>query len=204
MLSLARFWAKNRGRGAFLRVTTQADARWVMRQTETDQRAEQVRTALEAYEGPLLRYALRFTTDVETARDIVQDTFLSLCRAERVPCDGGLKAWLFTVCRNRALDLWRKERRMTPLDETQLRERPGDAPPASTVLERRERADHVLALVGALPERQQEVIRLKFQEGLSYREISEVTGHSVSHVGVLLHHAMATLRRRLSEFAAEA
>jgi RNA polymerase sigma-70 factor (ECF subfamily) len=44
---------------------------------------------------------------------------------------------------------------------------------------------------------QQEVIRLRFQSGLSYKEISGVTGMTVNHVGVVLHNALKTLREEL-------
>ena len=56
----------------------------------------------------------------------------------------------------------------------------------------------VLGVLGTLPENQQEVIRLKFQHGLTYREIAGVTKHSVSHVGVLIHAGMKTLRQKLA------
>ena len=53
------------------------------------------------------------------------------------------------------------------------------------------------ALTAKKFENQREVVRLKFQAGLSYAEISRVTGHSVSNVGFLLHTALKTLRRQM-------
>lgn len=58
--------------------------------------------------------------------------------------------------------------------------------------------DHLLSLVAALPCNQREVVQLRFQGGLAYKEIAEVTGHSVSHVGVLLHEAIKHLRQQLA------
>ena len=52
----------------------------------------------------------------------------------------------------------------------------------------------LLRVLATLPMNQQEVVRLKFQAGLSYREISYITGLSVSNVGFLLHTALARLR----------
>jgi RNA polymerase sigma-70 factor (ECF subfamily) len=63
--------------------------------------------------------------------------------------------------------------------------------------ERRDSAGQVMEMLDRLPANQQETIRLKFQNGLSYREISAVTGLSVSHVGVLIHTGLKTLRGRL-------
>ncbi len=55
----------------------------------------------------------------------------------------------------------------------------------------------MLKLLGTLPASQQEVVRLKFQGGLSYREISQITNLSVTHVGVLIHTALNKLRSQL-------
>lgn len=68
------------------------------------------------------------------------------------------------------------------------------------LMETAEAHEAVLRLIDQLPANQQEVIRLKFQNGFSYKEISRITALSVSNVGVLIHHAVARLR---SEFAAQ-
>jgi RNA polymerase sigma-70 factor (ECF subfamily) len=157
-----------------------------------------VRAAVAEFETPLLRYALRFTHgDLEGARDIVQDSFLRLCRARRSEVDGHLAQWLYTVCRNRALDLYRKEGRMTEVSPPSPDLAVSPQPGPSAALERRETLGSVLALVATLPPRQQECIRLKFQQGLSYKEISGITSFTVSYVGVLIHEGMKTLRARL-------
>ena len=75
--------------------------------------SEFIKRALEQYESPLIHYALRLTGNLDRARDVVQDTFLKLCRQPCGSFDGNLARWLFTVCRNGAFDLLRKERRMT-------------------------------------------------------------------------------------------
>lgn len=62
------------------------------------------------YEGPLIRYAARITGDLERGRDAVQETFVQLCRQKRADLDGHLRQWLYTVCRNAALDIQRKEK----------------------------------------------------------------------------------------------
>ncbi len=152
--------------------------------------------AVDRYEGPLLRYTRRITGDVETARDVVQEAFLRLCREEPATVDGHLAQWLFTVCRRRALDVLKKESRMkaSPQD-TVLDRATCDTP--SQAAQRRETTARVLELLDRLPANQQEVVRLKFQGGLSYREISNVTGLSLTNVGYLIHTAIQTLRNQL-------
>ena len=68
--------------------------------------------------------------------------------------------------------------------------------PASAA-ELQEDAHRANAALDRLPENQQEVIRLKIEHGLKYREIAEVTGLSISNVGFLLHQGLHTLRRQL-------
>lgn len=153
-----------------------ADPRWV---SET----------MERYEAQLVRYAFRITLDLERARDVVQDTFIRLWEADRTELDGSLAAWLFTVCRNRALDVIRKDRRMVSLTEAEEISAP------SPEAESKADARTMLEALGRLPARQQEVLRLKFQNGLSYKEISAVTGLSVSNVGFVIHTGVMTLRR---------
>jgi RNA polymerase sigma factor (sigma-70 family) len=160
-------------------------------------KAEWVRAALREHEGPLTRYAAQITGDPERARDVVQDTFVRLWAEEPARLNGRLTQWLFTVCRNRALDLRRKENRMTPLTDMELETREGVEPSPSTVVERRESAGQLLKLLDTLPPNQREVVRLKFQNDLSYQEISHITNLSVSNVGFLLHTALKTLRQRI-------
>lgn len=163
-------------------------------------KAAWIRSVLAAYEGQLTRYALRFVGDVERARDVVQETFLRLWKADREQVEDHVAEWLFTVCRNRAIDVRRKESRMTVVGEIRGERGPEQGrPPESPldVTERRQATRGVLAAMEKLPEKQQEVIRLKFQNGLSYREISRVTGYSVTNVGYLLHTAIQKIRKQV-------
>lgn len=166
---------------------------------ESTFRSEFVRAALERYEAALVRYAFGITRDLETARDIVQDTFLKLCDQPPEAVDEHLAQWLFTVCRNRALDVNRKESRMTPLiDEQMERVAALDASPSAQA-EQRDTTRNLLNLIDQLPQNQREVVRLKFQEQLSYEEIAAATSLSATNVGFLLHTAIRTLRARLAK-----
>ena len=151
---------------------------------------------LRRFEIPLLQYATRITGDRERARDVVQETFVQLQRSARDQVDAAPAKWLFTVCRNRALNVCRKERRLTFLDDGILSAREVPDPGPAEQLEQKEAGGFLLRILGTLPPRQQEVLQLKFQNDLSYQEISEVTNLSVSHVGVLIHTALKNLRQR--------
>ena len=169
-----------------------------MRGWTGDGRDEFVRAALDRFEADLFRYARRLLGDAEAARDAVQETYLRLCRQEPAAVVNRLPAWLYAVCRNQALDARRRRKGSATLDDMPLSEEPG--PPES--LEAADAASRLLILVDQLPETQREVIHLKFAGGLSYREIADVTGHSVSNVGFLIHRGVTTLRERLRRIEA--
>ena len=73
---------------------------------------------------------------------------------------------------------------------------PGDSP--AMLCQRSEETEKLRELVDQLPERQRELLHLKIHGQLSYREMAEATGISVSNVGFLLHQAMRTLREKLT------
>lgn len=159
-------------------------------------------TFIREVQPALLAYARSLVRDEQTARDIVQETFLRLFR--KPPAAGFTKAWLFSVCRTRAIDLWRSRHEFTLtsdsedggtdffdrlLDETAVQ--PGEA------MQNAETAAEVFHHIEALPARQRELVRLKFQAGLSYKEIAKATGLTVTNVGFLLHTALQTLRTKI-------
>lgn len=149
-------------------------------------------------QAPLLRYATRLLRDPDRARDVVQDTFVKLLAESRASLDGHAVEWLFTVCRNRALDILRKESRVRPLDpDTDIRATSTEPRPGQK-LEQADALAAILHQVAHLPPNQQEVVRLKFQQGFSYKEIARITGLSVSNVGFLIHTAVSRLRADLA------
>jgi RNA polymerase sigma-70 factor (ECF subfamily) len=158
--------------------------------------------ALDRYESHLVRYATWILGDIERAREVVQETFLRLCKEQPARVGDHLAQWLFTVCRNLAFDVRKKENRMSPLTEPEMVTAAYEAygePGAS--LEREETMSHVLRVMESLPANQREVLRLKFQSDLSYKEISEITRLSVTNVGFLIHTAIKTLRKEMLESA---
>ena len=155
------------------------------------------------FELPLLQYATRIIGDRERARDVVQETFVQLQRAPREQVDTAPAKWLFTVCRNRALNVCRKERRMTFLDDAFLETREAAEPQAFDSIQQSEARVFLTRILATLPPRQQEVLQLKFQNDLSYQEIAEITNTSAGSVGVLIHTALKTLRTRYAAAATD-
>ena len=158
-----------------------------------------IEAIVSRYERPLCQYAYRLTGNFDAARDAVQDTFLKLCR-EGVLEDDRVAPWLFRVCRNRCIDVLRKEKPMQTLTDAQaaILPAPGRSPAEETGL--RESVSLLLRKLAQLPANQAECIRLKFQHQMSYREIAAVTALSETNVGYLIHVGIQTLRQQAAHF----
>ncbi|HQU45147.1 MAG: hypothetical protein B7Z73_19685 [Planctomycetia bacterium 21-64-5] len=160
---------------------------------DSNRRRDRVLAALDAYESRLLRYAQRLTDgDVNLARDIVQHAFLQLCRQPPHAQNGQLGSWLYAVCRNRAIDLKRRNFHLEPFAGDE-RDAPGREVDPADELETRDAGELVRRAMETLPERQQEVVAL-WSEGFAYREISEITGATENYVRVMVHRALQALR----------
>jgi len=150
---------------------------------------EWFRSMIVQYEQRLIRYSTRITGQREGAREVVQEAFLRLWQAEDQSLDR-VGPWLFRVCRNKAIDLLRRDKKITTVSIDSMSELGNQTEEQSFT----EHESDLLTALNKLPEIQQEIVRLKFQEDMSYADISEVTGLSVSNVGYLLHVAIKTLR----------
>ena len=109
-----------------------------------------IQEVVARYERPLCQYAFRLTGNYESARDAVQDVFLKLWRAEVLE-DERTAPWLFRVCRNRCIDMLRKEKPMQPLTDLQaaVLPDPGRSPAEETGL--RESVSLLLPPLAQLP-----------------------------------------------------
>src|SRR5262245_6778486 len=173
-----------------------------MRSGRTAKR-EEFEEIIHRFELPLLQYAGRITGNREQARDVVQETFVKFQRRRALRREDEPATWLFTVCRNAALNVCRKERRVMYVDEEVIERRESDQPMPFDRLEQEEATGFLLRIVGTLPLRQQEVIQLKFQNDLSYQQIAEIMQTTANNVGVLLHTALKNLRERYARVAGD-
>lgn len=161
--------------------------------------AELVERAISEYESRLIGYAKTIVHDLDRARDVVQDTFIRLYQQDAGKVSGGLKSWLFTVCRNRALDVLRKNKRLVEMEDDALVQRDSGEPSPYEAASDKERVTLVKSYIARLPENQATVILLKFEKGYSYQEISDETGLTQGNVGFLIHTGMKRLRSILPD-----
>lgn len=158
-----------------------------------DERRQWVLAALDLYEVRLVRYALSLVGDLDLARDAVQHAFVKLCDQQSEDLDDRLAAWLFRVCRNRALDHLRQAGREQSTEVAGDDLLAGRELDPAAAIEARELAQCLHELIELLPTPQREALDL-WCEGFAYREIGEITGRQEGHVRVLVHRGLTKLR----------
>jgi RNA polymerase sigma-70 factor (ECF subfamily) len=138
------------------------------------------------------RYRFGASADVE---DLTARTFEKAWRARgRYRRDlAGFNTWLLSIARNVAIDHSRRRKPDVPLDEAGAVAAPGT--PESRALERSD-AERLARLMADLPERDRELLALKYGAGLTNRAIAKATGLSESNVGTIAHRAVDAIRKR--------
>ena len=163
---------------------------------------ETIEELFAALESPLLGYALRLAGEAEVAEDIVQEAFMKLHEQFAEVRDP--RRWLYRTVHNLALNHLRDAKKIVPLAEN-VEGAPGDAdlsdpqPLPDEQIARWEGIGLVRLSLETLDERSREVVRLKFNENLSYKEISARTGLGIGNVGYLLHHALKAIAEELEK-----
>jgi RNA polymerase sigma-70 factor, ECF subfamily len=138
------------------------------------------------------RYRFGMSADAE---DLTARTFEKAWRARhRYRRDvAGFTTWLLSIARNVAIDEYRSRRPHAPL-EAAVAVAAADATPEDVIVHRSD-AERLDALLAHLPERDRELLSLKYGAEMTNRAIAQATGLSESNVGTILHRAVQTLRR---------
>lgn len=104
---------------------------------------------------------------------------------------GAFTTWLYAIARNVAVDHWRRRRETASLEEVELLDTGHTPEEAAALRSDFERLERLLAL---LPEREREVLSLKYGADMTNRSIAKLTGLSESNVGTILHRTIRQLR----------
>jgi RNA polymerase sigma-70 factor (ECF subfamily) len=183
---------------------------------------------VERYHGSMLRLAMVFTGNQDTAGDVIQETWLGVLKGiGSFEGRSSLKTWIFRILTNRAKTQAQREGRSIPFSalwdpesdvdepaveldrfQTFADEHPGgwvafpaswESVPEQYWLSREARAV-IQGAIDALPPGQREVITLRDVEGWASDEVCNVLGVSETNQRVLLHRARSKVRRALERY----
>jgi len=170
-----------------------------MQHKEVDPLEHTLYAELYRYYAPgLFAYVYQQTASREDAEDIVLDVFLSILQNTRFPTFDAKKqeAWLWTITRNKVVDYYRRSNRRRPVSIEWLSEplyEDEHQTPEQISLQREEYL-WLSSSIQALPELQQEVLRLRFGHGLKCEEIAPVVEKSAGAVRMILLRTLHRLR----------
>jgi RNA polymerase sigma factor (sigma-70 family) len=163
---------------------------------ETAPAAATFEAVYDRFFQPVYRYILSRVRNVAEAEDLASQTFLTALEAfPRFREQGRTAAWLFTIARNKIVDSYRR-RSASPLpddeDSAVFADDPNPGWDAEFLLSVRMR-------ISALPEEEQELIRLRFVADLSFSEIAALLGKREDAIKKSLYRLIARVRNELED-----
>jgi len=146
------------------------------------------------FERPIYAYAARMAPRM--AEDVCQETFVRLFRAlPRYRDEGRFRAWVFRLATSALIDATRARKRRPVSLEPEIIADPSPDPLAG--LERAEQLAELAEAVQGLPFDQRQVVVLRTQSGLTFREIAEALDAPLGTVLARMHRAIVILRRKI-------
>lgn len=174
-----------------------------------DERA--IRTLVERHQERVYGYLLGMVRDRATADDLFQETFLRVLKAiqgQRASYEtqGKFLGWVLRIARNAALDYLRTRKRWQDVESHPDGEDSGfweqvtdDTPSADESLDRQEVREWLEAGIQKLPPEQREVLLLRHESDLTFREIAALTDVSINTALGRMRYALMNLRRMMPE-----
>jgi RNA polymerase sigma-70 factor (ECF subfamily) len=144
------------------------------------------------------RYAYVLVRNAQQAEDVTADVFLKAWRGRHtLRSEASAQAWLFSIAHNSAMSLLRSQREVAQLDDIGEQEDTG-ADPESEVFAGME-AGRLQAAIRRLTAEQQQVVFLRFFEGLRHDEVAFRLGSNANAVRAVQFRALSRLRKLLQE-----
>lgn len=160
---------------------------------------------VERHQDRVFGFLMGMVRNREAANDLFQETFLRVIRAmhdERgsYTQQGRWIAWVMRIARNAALDYLRSQKKWRDVDgeEAAFWDRlPDDGLSADDRLDQREKMRMLEECIRRLPDEQREIVLLRHETDLTFREIGELTGVSINTALGRMRYALVNLRKML-------
>lgn len=162
---------------------------------------------LERYQQKIYVYVIQMVRDTDVAEDIFQETFMKAIvtiRQGKYTENGKFSAWLYRIARNLCLDHIRRQGHTNDIYDEEL---PRLAQNNSELLDidieskmvHTQVMEDLRHLVERLPDTQQEIVQLRFYQGLSFREIADLLDISINTALGRMRYALINLRRLIQK-----
>jgi RNA polymerase sigma-70 factor (ECF subfamily) len=146
---------------------------------------------------PLCSFAMKFTGDLDAAKNIVHDVFIQVWeKFDSLPPDTNYKSYCFTAVRNKCLNYIRDKRKFVMLENVQEHH----MSELNSSIETSELEMKIEAAIASLPEKCRMVFELSRIEGLKYAQIAQKMDISIKTVEAQMSKALVIMKEHLAEF----
>ncbi len=162
---------------------------------------------LERHTRRLRDYVRLLVKDNDVADDLTQEVLIKVVKVlneGRYTDTGRFLPWLMRIAHNRVLDYFRAQKQGKTVNESSagfdiLSNKNLTEPSIEEQLISEQQAEEIRALIELLPEEQREVVKMRYYEGLSFKEIAEHTGVSINTALGRMRYALINMRQMIKE-----
>ena len=158
------------------------------------------RQLIETYQKPVYQVIRRMVLIHEDADDLTQNTFIKAYKAlDRFEGNSSLFTWLYRIATNESLTFLEKKKKRFFFSLDDHQEKLESYIDSSATLSGDEIQVKLQKCLLKLPDKQRLVFHLKYEEDLSYEEISKITGTSIGALKASYHHAVKKIEQELTQ-----
>ncbi|MDU8910688.1 sigma-70 family RNA polymerase sigma factor [Aestuariicoccus sp. MJ-SS9] len=164
-----------------------------------DHKDEAAFVAVFRHFAPRLKsFLMRSGTDAALAEECVQEVMATVWRKAHLfdPSRASVATWVYTIARNKKIDVLRKQKRPEPED---LPWGPEAEPDQADVIGLQQESEQLGAAIAALPEKQRELIEKAYFGDYTHSEIAEQTGLPLGTIKSRIRLALERLRRAMDQ-----
>ena len=164
---------------------------------------EAVSQLLERHTRRVRDYVRMMVHNDDVADDLTQEVLIKVVKVldeGRYTDKGRFLPWVLRIAHNRVLDYFRAQKQVKTISESSagfdiLGNKNLAEPSIEDSIISEQRAEEIRALVEELPEEQREVVKMRYYEGLSFKEIAELTGVSINTALGRMRYALINMRQ---------
>ena len=168
---------------------------------------EAISQLLERHARRVRDYVRMLVKDNDVADDLTQEVLIKVVKVldeGRYTDKGRFQPWLLRVAHNRVLDYFRAQKQVKTISESSagfdiLGSKNFAEPSIEDRLVSEQQAEEVRQLIEHLPAEQREVVKMRYYEGLSFKEIAEHTGVSINTALGRMRYALINMRQMIKE-----
>ncbi len=168
---------------------------------------EAVSQLLERHTRRVRDYVRMMVKDNDVADDLTQEVLIKVVKVldeGRYADKGRFLPWVLRIAHNRVLDYFRAQKQVKTISESSagfdiLGSKSFAEPSIEDSIISEQRDEEIRALVEELPEEQREVVKMRYYEGLSFKEIAELTGVSINTALGRMRYALINMRQMIKK-----